>query len=155
MNIKEKILVFFLFLLGLTTTGVVSYSIKSSTRQYEYLKFIAESQKIEQKIKARWDAQTLLSGTAMFEFATEVTRDDFKTYASRLLKDEHFKGIQALGFSKWIKFEQLDAHQKEIQKTGFPHYQIRPSGQRDDYTSIVYIEPFEGRNLRAFGYDMY
>ena len=23
------------------------------------------------------------------------------------------------------------------------------------YTSIIYIEPFEGRNLRAFGYDMF
>ncbi|MSR16902.1 MAG: hypothetical protein EXR89_03785 [Methylococcaceae bacterium] len=44
---------------------------------------------------------------------------------------------------------------KRFKKTGFPHYQIRPSGQWDAYTSIVYIEPFEGRNLRAFGYDMY
>jgi signal transduction histidine kinase len=38
---------------------------------------------------------------------------------------------------------------------GFPLYQIRPAGERAFYTSIVYIEPFEGRNLRAFGYDMY
>ncbi|MSR16901.1 MAG: hypothetical protein EXR89_03780 [Methylococcaceae bacterium] len=121
MNIKENILVSSLFLLGLTTTGVVSYSITSNTQQFEYLKFIDESKKIEQKIITRLEAheQTLLSSSAMFESATEVTSDDFKIYASRLLKNKHFKGIEALGFSKWIKPEQLDAHQKAIQKNRF------------------------------------
>ena len=157
MNKKGKILVSSILLLELATTGAVSYWVESNTQQLEYLKFIDESKEIEQKIKARLNAheQTLLSGSAFFESSTEVTREDFRIYASRLLKNEHFKGVQALGFSKWIKPEQLDAHQKEIQKIGFSHYQIRPSGQRDAYTSIIYIEPFEGRNLRAFGYDMY
>jgi len=32
---------------------------------------------------------------------------------------------------------------------------VNPQGNRDVYTSIVYLEPFSGRNLRAFGFDMY
>ncbi len=157
MNGKGKILVSSVLLLGLATTGAASYWVESNTKRYEYLKFIQESKEIEQKIKARLDAheQTLLSGSAFFESSTEVTRDDFKIYATWLLKNEHFNGIQALGFAKWIKPEQLDAHKKAIRKTGFPNYEIKPHGQRDAYTSIIYIEPFEGRNLRAFGYDMY
>src|SRR5690606_28529581 len=27
--------------------------------------------------------------------------------------------------------------------------------ERDAYSSILYLEPFTGRNLRAFGYDMF
>ena len=38
---------------------------------------------------------------------------------------------------------------------GFPGYDVNPPGPRDVYTSIVCLEPFSGRNLRAFGYDMF
>jgi len=47
------------------------------------------------------------------------------------------------------------AHEKTIRTEGFPDYAIHPAGKRPQYSSIVYIEPFDGRNLRAFGYDMY
>jgi CHASE1-domain containing sensor protein len=32
---------------------------------------------------------------------------------------------------------------------------LRPPGERRHYSSIVYLEPFDWRNQRAFGYDMY
>ena len=157
MNKKDKILASSVLLLSLASTGAVCYWVEANTQRYEYLKFIDGSKEVEQKIITRLEVheQTLLSGAAFFESSTEVTREDFNIYASRLLKNAHFKGIQALGFSKWIKPEELDTHKKKIREEGFPDYQIRPNGQRDAYTSIIYIEPFAGRNLRAFGYDMY
>jgi PAS domain S-box-containing protein len=42
-----------------------------------------------------------------------------------------------------------------MRQQGFSDYRIYPEGERDLYTSIIYLEPFNGRNLRAFGYDMY
>ena len=32
---------------------------------------------------------------------------------------------------------------------------MKPEGDREIYTSIIFLEPFSGRNLRAFGYDMF
>lgn len=32
---------------------------------------------------------------------------------------------------------------------------MRPEGRRETYTSIIYLEPFDERNQRAFGYDMF
>lgn len=46
-------------------------------------------------------------------------------------------------------------HEREIRKEGFPQYAVQPAGERALYTSIIYLEPFSGRNLRAFGYDMF
>ncbi|MSQ18111.1 MAG: PAS domain S-box protein [Betaproteobacteria bacterium] len=37
---------------------------------------------------------------------------------------------------------------------GFPDYRIKPELPRDEYYSIVYLEPFSARNARSFGYDM-
>jgi diguanylate cyclase (GGDEF)-like protein len=38
---------------------------------------------------------------------------------------------------------------------GMPDYDIRPAGERDLYTSIIYLEPPNWRNQRALGFDMY
>jgi len=49
----------------------------------------------------------------------------------------------------------LQSHIQKVRSEGFPDYNVTPKGERDIYTSILYIEPFSGRNLRAFGYDMF
>ena len=51
--------------------------------------------------------------------------------------------------------DERDAHIARIRAEGFPEYDIHPPGERDLYTSIVFLEPFVGRNLAAFGFDMY
>ena len=66
-----------------------------------------------------------------------------------------FPGIQGVGFSKYIKPAELAQHIQQIRAEGFPDYTVRPKGERDEYTSIIYLEPFDARNQRAFGYDMF
>jgi PAS domain S-box-containing protein len=51
--------------------------------------------------------------------------------------------------------DQKERHIKQVRKEGFPSYNVFPQGIRDEYTSVVYLEPFAGRNLYAFGYDMF
>nr|WP_262823910.1 CHASE domain-containing protein [Sulfurimonas gotlandica] len=46
-------------------------------------------------------------------------------------------------------------HEEHIRKEGFADFKIHPDGKRKIYTSIIYLEPFNERNIRAFGYDMY
>jgi CHASE1-domain containing sensor protein len=38
---------------------------------------------------------------------------------------------------------------------GFNEFTVFPAGLREQYSSILYLEPFTARNQRAFGYDMY
>ncbi|MEV3831764.1 CHASE domain-containing protein, partial [Aeromonas allosaccharophila] len=54
-----------------------------------------------------------------------------------------------------IRPADLQTHIDQVRAEGFPSYTVQPAGQRDLYSSIVYLEPFSGRNLRAFGFDMY
>jgi diguanylate cyclase (GGDEF)-like protein/PAS domain S-box-containing protein len=55
----------------------------------------------------------------------------------------------------WIPAGQLEQHIADIRRQGFPDYVVNPLEPRAEYSSIIYLEPFSGRNLRAFGYDMY
>jgi diguanylate cyclase (GGDEF)-like protein len=100
--------------------------------------------------------QEALRGTGgLFKASESVSREEFKRYASSLHLEDHFPGIQGLGFSILIPSASKKKHVDAIRKKGFPAYSIYPKGKREVYSSIIYLEPFSDRNLRAFGYDMF
>ncbi|MEQ8427433.1 MAG: EAL domain-containing protein [Gammaproteobacteria bacterium] len=101
--------------------------------------------------------QVLIGGVSLFQaFGPDaITRNRWKEYVDGLMIDRHFPGIQGIGFSRVVRPELLKTHENQIQAQGFPNYRIYPAGEREIYTSIIYLEPFDWRNQRAFGYDMY
>ena len=99
--------------------------------------------------------QVLRATKGLFAVNEEVTRDMFREFINTLNLTENYPGIQGIGFAAFVPAEAKERHVAEVRKQGFADYTIRPEGARDVYTAIVYLEPFTGRNLRAFGYDMY
>ncbi|MBU0687973.1 MAG: CHASE domain-containing protein [Gammaproteobacteria bacterium] len=154
---RRYVAAWLLLLLGLLGTGIAVYVAKTDVEREAYEHFEADSEEIRLRIEARLEAhkQVLLGGAAMFDASDDVSREEWRIYTRRVLIDEHFNGIQGLGFAQVIAPSQLRHHVAEVRRQGFPAYRVFPQGQRDSYTSILYLEPFRGRNLRAFGYDMY
>lgn len=99
--------------------------------------------------------QALLSARGLFQANEEVTRKGFATFVAGVDIDKHYPGIQGIGFALVVPASELDRHLVQIRGQGFPDYSLRPEGKRAVYSSIIYLEPFKERNLRAFGYDMF
>lgn len=97
----------------------------------------------------------LRGGRALFDSGMPVQRTIWANYVKSLDVDQHFPGVQGIGYSQLIRPEELANHLQAIRAEGFPNYRIHPEGQRPLYSSIIFLEPFRDRNLRAFGYDMY
>ena len=123
----------------------------------ERIRFESVSKQIGLAIKDRMDAyrQVLFGGTGLFNGSSNVSRDEWREYVDSLQIATYLPGIQAVGFAKALKPTELESNIASIRKEGFPTYTVHPKGKRDLYTSIIYIEPFDERNIRAFGYDMY
>ncbi len=97
----------------------------------------------------------ILRGAADFFMSSgRVTRQEWHSYVSALGLEEGHVGIQGLGFAQRIPPQRLQGHVQAVRAEGFPDYEVTPFGVREDYSAIVYLEPFYGRNLRAFGFDM-
>jgi diguanylate cyclase (GGDEF)-like protein len=111
------------------------------------------NRRIEQRMLAY--EQVLRGARGLFEASSNVTRAEFRAYVNLLVLNESYPGIEGVGLAAVIPASQKEQHIAAVRKEGFPDYDIKPGGERDMYSSIVYLEPFEGRNLRAFGYDMY
>ena len=153
-NFFKALLVFFV---GLVVTIVFSYNTKRDVENQSQKEFKLVCNEIKTKIDARLHAHALLirTGAALFASSDSVTRDEWKRFCESSKINKNLPGIQGLGFSVIVPKQLLPKHLKQIRKEGFADYTIKPDGNRDIYSAIIFLEPFSGRNLRAFGFDMY
>lgn len=98
----------------------------------------------------------LLRGVAgLYAASKEVHRAEFAAYAEALTLAERFRGIQGIGFAAYVPAQNLRQHEAAVRRQGFADYRVTPDGSRQEYSAIVRLEPFDWRNRRAFGYDMF
>lgn len=121
----------------------------------DYFGFRVREAVILTEQRMRVEEQALHGVHGLFSASKSVERKEFRDYVASLHLPENYPGIQGVGFALLVPPAQKDRHVAAVRREGFPQYALRPEGRRDTYTAIVYIEPFSGRNLRAFGYDMY
>ena len=142
---------------GLIITAAATLYMKSGVETIAQREFTSQCNDIQNKITGRLDdhARILQSGAALFKASKAVTREEWRIFTQHQKVEKQLPGIQGIGFSLLIPREELNRHIQGIRREGFPEYKLRPDGDREVYSSIIYLEPSSGRNLRAFGYDMF
>ena len=156
-RLSPRLIPLVVFLSGLCSTVVLYQLIVESVDQRQQVYFDFRAREAAERIENRMATyQQVLRGTAgFFDVHDDVGREDFRRYSDRQALDQYLPGIQGVGFARAIRPADLQTHIDQVRAEGFPSYTVQPAGQRDLYSSIVYLEPFSGRNLRAFGFDMY
>ncbi|MBT3290737.1 MAG: response regulator, partial [Victivallales bacterium] len=146
-----------MFLTTAVVTAAAWYAIKREITKRAQQHFDFRVRTIETAVRERLlDYEHMLrGGVALFASSNEVTREEWKTYVGSVQIEQHYPGVQGVGFSKRVLPAEQEAHTRQIRAEGFAGYTIRPEGERPEYTSIVFLEPFDWRNQRAFGYDMF
>jgi PAS domain S-box-containing protein len=109
---------------------------------------------VEQRMHAY--EQVLRGGVGLFRTAETITRQQWHDYVENANMSKNYPGIQNMAVDFPIAAAERNAHIARIRAEGYGDYSIRPEQpERPLYHSLVYVEPFGGRNLRAFGFDMY
>jgi len=152
-NGKALIILFFGFVLTIVATNYTDIYVEKQTKK----EFILVCNEIKTKISSRLHAhaQLLRNGASFFAVSDTVKRLEWKIYIENAKLNKNLPGIQGVGFSFIIPKSELQNHIQRIRNEGFTDYTVKPEGEREIYTSIIFLEPFTDRNLRAFGYDMY
>ena len=143
--------------LSLCMTIMFWQLVREENYQNASVRFDFRVQEIVTSVKKRLLAyeQVLLGGSGLFAASNEITRNEWKTYVEKLRIEQNYPGILGIGYSKVISSSDKDKFIQSVRKSGFKDFWIWPEGNRDIYTTIIFLEPFKGRNLRAFGYDMF
>ncbi|MGQ7844022.1 CHASE domain-containing protein [Granulosicoccus sp. 3-233] len=143
----------------LMTISVAGWKFSSDTLDSQsQIRFEQDVTHLHEQIEERFDtyAQVLRGGVGLFDSSVKVTRKEWHRYVEGLKLSRYYPALRGVGFSRWVGGkENLESHEKAIRAEGFPEYAVRPAGQRDQYTAVVYLEPFNQGNSRALGYDMF
>lgn len=143
--------------LGLFATIFASTQVKQEIEIDAVKQFTFTCDQIALKIQERLGdyTQALQGGAALFSVSGNVARQEWKDYVEPLRSQKNLIGVQGIRFNQFILANKLTQHIAHIRGEGFSEYSVHPSGSRSFYTPTVYIEPFSGANLRAFGYDSF
>jgi signal transduction histidine kinase/ActR/RegA family two-component response regulator len=157
---KSRLALYGLPLAVLAVSGAVSW-----------WKWNAERRDIEFELQAQFDTrfretvalfrermlayeQALHATHGLFAATADVQRGDFQSFVGNLRIDTH-PGLLGLGYSVRIPAAQKDAHERKVRSQGYPHYAVRPSYAREEYTASLYFEPSALTALGTLGTDLY
>ena len=154
---SSKLLTAILLCFLLALASFIGWVMYGQSFRYGQLAFDAQVEQLVQSIDLRMrdHEQLLLGAKGLFEASDRVSRDEFHRYITTLDIEKKFPGIQIVGFSEWVKPDDLGRFTARIRDEGFPQFEVRPQGARQNYSAIIYMEPFANRNLAAFGFDMF
>lgn len=143
---------------GLLITGLVAEQVrrlgveKHTRIEHNLLDDLSDS--ISTKLSL--DIALLSSVAGLFRASREVDRQEFRSfYEAMAAGGVNLQGIQGVGFSRLLRRAQRPAFEQSIRTQGFADFSVTPPGARTKLAPIEYLEPFDWRNQRAFGFDMY
>jgi PAS domain S-box-containing protein len=150
------------FVVGIAIAVSGFLFIENLVRQEERSNFrlIADRQVsvIEQLLNRNIETVQSLGG--LFDASEQVSRSEFTIFARQHIS--RVEGIQALSWNPRISSGQLADVKRLARREGMPAYEYyerdakgeqRKLGPREDYTVVLYIDPFEN-NQSALGYDV-
>ena len=151
-----RLLPWLILLGGLALTWLLVAQIRRHETEMAQAEFSMRANEVVANLGRRMTAHALiLRGVAgLFAVNPKLGREEFRRYVESLRLAEHYPGIQGIGYNQIVAARDKARHVAALREQGFPDYDILPPGERDPYSAVVYIEPFDWRNRRAFGYDV-
>jgi PAS domain S-box-containing protein len=144
-----------LSLLGITI--IAWHLISLDSERIASRKFDVMVKETQSHIRERMNIyqEVLQGGVGLFAASNHVTNEEWRAYYEELHLQEKLPGILGFGYAEMLKQSDKEAFLESMRTDVNPNYVIKPSGNRDYYAAIKYLEPEDKRNKEAVGYDMY
>lgn len=97
----------------------------------------------------------LLDAAGMVVLKGSINKDEWHRYAQMVNVGGDFPSLLGLGYVARTNVDGKDALEAEMLSQNLAQTHIVPEGNRDEYTAIMYLEPYNEMNKRAIGYDMF
>lgn len=144
--------------IGLLASAIVAFEVGQVARAKDEERFEHVVAQTQDSIQARLETYVamLRAGAGLLEANDGVLdRRTFRTFVAELELDQHYPGIQGIGFSARLPGDSIAAAERALSRYGASGLRIYPSRPREEYHAIVHLEPLDTRNEAALGYDMF
>ncbi|MDG5501371.1 CHASE domain-containing protein [Marinobacter sp. BGYM27] len=158
LKIRELLLPWLALMIALGLTAFAWRIATVSTERVVSEEFNHRVSAIQARISDRMkDYKQVLKGAAgLFYSSDEVTWREWSRYVQELNLEESYPGIQGVGYAVYLNSEEeKNAFVEKVRSEGFSEFTIKPQGERTVLAPVTYLEPYDWRNQRAHGYDMF
>lgn len=141
-------------MLTLTLAYLYGKKLEIAKRQERVFEIAAEQNynAIRQRLT---EMEVILRGVkGYYEASDFVTQKEYYNYFNALALDDSLSGFQAIAVVISVQKNGLPSYLESMYQGGKPNFQIKPSGERDEYALLSFIEPYAGANLQAVGFDL-
>lgn len=147
----------FIFLLSIIIATVIWSVSKNYYDSVVYEKFDSAANEHVYKIKKHMLMyEKVLKSAAAFFYASEnINHQGWHEFIKAIDIDKNYPGAYGVGLTMMIAPDEVPHVEQKMRDEGFESFSITPAGKREIYSSILYLEPLDKRNLTALGYDMY
>ena len=155
---RRVFLPYLILLLGLSFTILVYYYFSKLTHDQDQARFQKSVQEIQDKITLRVQTSMALlrAGTGLFAASNRVTVYEFDRFVQQIELNRNYGGIHGIGFSRRMSPQELPKIVETMKQSGFPDFHVWPEDPpRQEYHTIVYLQPQNARNRLAMGFDMF
>ncbi|MDD3505111.1 MAG: CHASE domain-containing protein, partial [Sulfurimonas sp.] len=155
--IYNKVTVFFIVLFSILVAASIWVTTQNYYNAIAAQKFEDSVDENIDKIKYRMQKyeNVLQSGVGFLYGSDFVTRKEWHDFIEIINIKKNYPGMQGIGFAKMIQPDEVAKIEQQMREGGFESFSLHPSGKREIYSSILYLEPMDERNIAAIGYDMF
>jgi len=143
---------------GITSTWAYWVQTERQTRAALDMLFRADSERVRSVIaKQLGNYQVAIRGLqGFFHGSEQVYYEEFITYIPSLHLTEALRGVQAVGFAMPVRAVELAQHIEDLRAQLSLPYRVHPPPEaREQLAPIVFIDPLEGPNRAALGFDIF
>jgi signal transduction histidine kinase len=148
-----------MLLISLLLTAVAWYYARQNLEQQAEVRFDetvrATQAAIDRRVNTYLDS---IFGARGFLYASEsVERVEWENYVEGLESESRLKGLQLVGFARYVKPEARETFSRWAREEGLPELRpdLRPGGERPAYFPLAYVGPLDETNPRMVNQDLY
>ncbi len=125
------------------------------TDQQEQLWFAQEIDSMERAITTQVDSATRILENGLKQGFTADTKErfDWKAYMESIDSDQHYPGLEGVGFAAYVRSSERDAFLASA-RSADPTYGISPPGNRTEYAPVMHFETLAKKDKPALGIDL-
>lgn len=96
----------------------------------------------------------LKTAIAFIQGSDNINRQHWHDFVRILDINNSYPGMQGIGFTLMVSADEIANIENRMKKDGYPSFCLKPKGKRNQYSTIIYLEPMDKRNIKAIGFDM-
>jgi PAS domain S-box-containing protein len=155
-NNKNSLKSLGVFIFGLILTAILVFYAKEDHNQDKKLELEIGAKDIKFRMQSLLSSHVQFSQScaSFFMSSDSVTKDDWKGFIEKSKIAENLKGFQGIAYVMIVPNNQMENHIRRFKDVLFNGYTVFPSSVEEVYTPIVFIEPLQGKNRKALGFNI-